>query len=280
MARNRKCPLEDVIDLSSRLSWKLNIMLAAFAYVALHLATQIKPQQPAGIGMMGSFVVKQMFITMAMFGQFVLPGAFLIAALISFIRSRKQVKIFNGVARQQKVRSLNTMSWREFEMLICEYFQRNGFKVTPTADGADGGIDIKLTMNGETYLVQCKQWRANRIGVQPVREFYGVMTAAGAVGGYFVISGEFTEEAVKFADGLNLSLIDGQKLLRIFSDMKSAGLINATASPVVQVAAPPICPKCRERMVKRVARKGANAGGEFWGCIRYPQCNGVRAIGF
>ncbi|MDZ4300868.1 MAG: hypothetical protein U1C13_04375 [Pseudomonas sp.] len=29
-------------------------------------------------------------------------------------------------------------------------------------------------------------------------------------------------------------------------------------------------------MVKRPARRGANAGGEFWGCSHYPKCRGTR----
>nr|WP_246295105.1 restriction endonuclease [Schlegelella koreensis] len=32
-------------------------------------------------------------------------------------------------------------------------------------------------------MVQCKQWRAFKVGVQVVSEFYGVMAAQGAVGG-------------------------------------------------------------------------------------------------
>jgi ssDNA-binding Zn-finger/Zn-ribbon topoisomerase 1 len=26
-------------------------------------------------------------------------------------------------------------------------------------------------------------------------------------------------------------------------------------------------------------RKGGNAGGEFWGCSKYPTCKGVRQLG-
>lgn len=37
-----------------------------------------------------------------------------------------------------------------------------------------------------------------------------------------------------------------------------------------------ICPKCGSRMVRRTARRGRNAGGQFWGCSRYPQCYGTR----
>lgn len=38
------------------------------------------------------------------------------------------------------------------------------------------------------------------------------------------------------------------------------------------------CPSCGSNMVRRVARKGANAGSEFWGCAMYPKCKGTRPI--
>jgi restriction system protein len=40
----------------------------------------------------------------------------------------------------------------------------------------------------------------------------------------------------------------------------------------------PLCPKCGEPMILRTARKGANAGSQFWGCRSYPKCKGVRQI--
>ena len=40
-------------------------------------------------------------------------------------------------------------------------------------------------------------------------------------------------------------------------------------------AGDPICPKCGSAMLKRSAKKGANAGNEFWGCSRYPGCRGI-----
>lgn len=36
------------------------------------------------------------------------------------------------------------------------------------------------------------------------------------------------------------------------------------------------CPKCGSEMVRRVAKRGANAGNAFWGCVKYPRCNGTR----
>lgn len=38
----------------------------------------------------------------------------------------------------------------------------------------------------------------------------------------------------------------------------------------------PTCPKCGKPMIKRVAKRGINAGNEFWSCSSYPECNGTR----
>ena len=35
------------------------------------------------------------------------------------------------------------------------------------------------------------------------------------------------------------------------------------------------CPDCNSEMVLRTARKGRNAGGQFWGCSNYPKCKGT-----
>jgi DNA-binding helix-hairpin-helix protein with protein kinase domain len=40
----------------------------------------------------------------------------------------------------------------------------------------------------------------------------------------------------------------------------------------------PTCPRCGTAMVRRTALRGPNAGGQFWGCSRYPHCKGTRNI--
>ena len=40
--------------------------------------------------------------------------------------------------------------------------------------------------------------------------------------------------------------------------------------------APPACPLCGKLMALRTARKGRNAGSQFWGCCGYPECKGTR----
>lgn len=39
-----------------------------------------------------------------------------------------------------------------------------------------------------------------------------------------------------------------------------------------------ICPKCGAAMVLRTAKRGANAGNQFWGCSNYPSCRSILPV--
>lgn len=52
----------------------------------------------------------------------------------------------------------------------------------------------------------------------------------------------------------------------------------ARSAPRVTAARTPSCPRCGSHMIRRLARRGRNAGGHFWGCSRYPNCRGTRNI--
>jgi len=42
--------------------------------------------------------------------------------------------------------------------------------------------------------------------------------------------------------------------------------------------AAPVCPKCGKPMALRTAKKGRNAGSQFWGCSGYPECKATRNL--
>jgi len=52
----------------------------------------------------------------------------------------------------------------------------------------------------------------------------------------------------------------------------------ATIKEKAQATDNPRCPKCGAEMRRQMAKKGRNAGNEFWGCINYPNCNGTLPI--
>ena len=59
------------------------------------------------------------------------------------------------------------------------------------------------------------------------------------------------------------------------SQPETTGAVKQVSSPSNE---PPICPKCGSRMVLRTARRGPNAGQQFYGCSNYPKCRGVIPI--
>lgn len=278
MPRQKTSPFEDIILLSSKLPWWACLTLALISYLVLH-AFASRP--PATINLQGQFgdaVVRQLITTLAMFAQIVIPGAFCIGALVSAITSFRQKKLYDDVASSPAGNALNEMRWEDFERLVGEYFRRKGFQVTREGgNGPDGGIDLVLRQSGETYLVQCKHWKAFKVGVQPVREFYGVLASRGAAGGYFVTSGIFTDEAIKFAQGLNIEIVEGDKLQEMIAS-KGRLVPCKTTEVYSPITTAPTCPKCGSEMIKRVARQGANSGKEFLGCVTYPKCNGIRPL--
>ena len=40
----------------------------------------------------------------------------------------------------------------------------------------------------------------------------------------------------------------------------------------------PACPNFRGQMTLRTAKEGRNAGSQFWGCTKYPACNGTQPV--
>lgn len=40
----------------------------------------------------------------------------------------------------------------------------------------------------------------------------------------------------------------------------------------------PSCPRCGKSMVLRTARKGSNAGSQFWGCSGFPSCKATKSV--
>ncbi|MDP1644948.1 MAG: restriction endonuclease [Thiobacillus sp.] len=278
MARRKQNLFEDVIEITSKLPWWVGVVLAIAAHIWLHSVAASEVTAVAQSGRMGDFVGQTLFKTLASVGQYLLPFAFLVGAAMSAYGRAKRQALHAQVAGSPDRGALNDMSWQQFEALVGEAFRRKGYSVTETGGGgADGGIDLVLKKEGETFLVQCKQWKAYKVSVTTVRELYGVMAAEGATGGFVVTSGVFTDEARAFAVGRNIELMDGKALLALIRGVgvsgKPAPVLQAVAS-----ASEPACPVCRSAMVKRTARRGANSGNAFWGCTQYPACKGTRQV--
>jgi len=159
MALQRTSPLEDLIAIASIFPWWISALLVPISYLVLHsIAT--RPIMPNALtpGQMGDAVATGLVTTLCMFGQFIF--AFGLAAIIFWIRSIKQRKLYETVKSRSDVAVLNEMTWEDFEVLVGEHYRRNGFQVSREGgNGPDGGVDLVLRKGKEKHLVQCKQWK-------------------------------------------------------------------------------------------------------------------------
>jgi len=278
--RNKDGSFDELISLISMFPWWVGALLAPICFV---LARAWAAQQHAAM-LANPNASSAVFHALATLLQYAVPAACVIGSIVSALRRRKRKALVAGVADASSADALSAMSWQEFELLVGEGFRQQGFDVEERGgSGADGGVDLVLRRGGEKFLVQCKQWRAQRVGVIVVRELYGVMAASGATGGFVVTSGRFTEEAQAFAKGRNVRLVDGGALFELLRSARPGAGTGPAAARAPQATAPstpaadpaPRCPRCAGPMVRREARKGPNAGAAFWGCSAFPKCRGT-----
>ncbi len=272
----RTSPIEDLLTLVARMPWPVGVALAIASFIGLRVFLHSQAVTVSDPSDLAHIAFSSAATTLAMVGQFILPGLFLIAALASFFKQRKRGAIFQA-ASSEPTHGVAVLNWSEFETLVAELFRHRGFSVSHSGRaGPDGGVDIELKRGAETYLVQCKHWRARKVPVMTVRELYGAMTAAQAAGGFVVTSGTFTADAGRFADGRNIELVDGHTLARFLAQHGEPSLGGEL--PIETSSAPVDCPKCGATMVNRVAKKGLSSGNRFWGCPKFPACRGTRPL--
>jgi restriction system protein len=167
---------------------------------------------------------------------------------------------------------LKHLEWRRFEELCVAYYEALGLKTRIERTGTEGGIDIVLyeTRSDEPIaLARCKAWEPYSVGVKPVRELRRAATDAQALEGVLLTAGKFSQEAVDYAAGEGVRLIDGAALLEMIRALppeEAAGLLRFATEGDFST---PTCPFCSIKMVQRQSTKD---GWKFWGCPNYPAC--------
>jgi restriction system protein len=274
MARRKKdSPLEVLLDFAANVSWKVSIPLAIISYIGFHYVAGLPLTPPKDLNALSDSIYRSFFVSFSKVFQYIIPLVFIVGAGVSIFKSKVRSKLLDHQSSMETIRS---MSWQEFELLVGEAFKRKGFDVRENGGGgADGGIDLILSKNGKKSIVQCKRWKTFSIGVPLIRELYGVMTAERANDCIFVSSGNYTAEARLFAEGKPIWLIDGSELLDLVSSVQVQPNISQSNIIIQSQSVNPKCPLCGSDMVKRMAKKGANAGSEFFGCSKFPKCRGT-----
>ena len=239
-------------DLLFQAPWWVSVITSAITYLLMgHLLPSIETDNQ-----LINMVFKALAVPAPYFAIFIL-----LIAPFSFFNARRKAKQLDA---QKSIETIRQLHWRNFEELVAEAYRRQGYRVTEGGFGADGGIDLELRKGDERVIVQCKQWKAQKVGVSVVREMFGVLTASNADKVIVICSGKFTQQAIDFASDKPIELLSGNELLSLIKDVQAEPIIE----PIQQAS----CPSCGSELVERQAKRGTNAGNTFLGCSSFPKC--------
>lgn len=133
--------------------------------------------------------------------------------------------------------------------------------------------DIRVIKRDRTYATVRDIWDKNpdAVEVEKIDKLYERLKKLTNV-----------DEAVKVSHVANIEkkykkpekIVDSNPIVEIDTETKSEQRGEAQAMQTTDL----FCPKCGGRMILRIARKGANAGNQFYGCENFPKCRFVKNI--
>lgn len=305
---------DKLLDWSATLPWWLVGAFAILLFAVLNAMGQSAYLPSAGRDTGYPPAHHDLLRAMASNAQFAVPEMLLVIGAASYWRRRQRQRLLQKTASNPAEDALHHMSWQDFKLLVGEAFRLKGYEVDEVGRGGpEEGMDLVLWKNDQKAVVQCKQWRSYRAGVEVVRELIGVMQAIGADAGFLVTSGTFSPSARQFAAGQHVMLLDGQALRELIAQVQRAqasktprsapaptpldaagplasrhGEVQPPIDPAVLLALAqareaviPSCPHCKRAMQRHSAKPGSPGTPgipSFWGCTAYPACRGTRPL--
>jgi restriction system protein len=112
------------------------------------------------------------------------------------------------------------LDYKKFERITAIIFEKLEYKTKVIGGAGDWGIDIIARRDEKKIFIQCKNME--KVSPNLIREFYGsvVDDLGEEAKGFFVTTGEFTQDGKEFAKTRKkpIELIDGLELEKIFKN--------------------------------------------------------------
>lgn len=191
----------------------------------------------------------------------------------------------SGSSEDRIKNQLQQMNSSDFEELVAEVWESEGYDTTVTKGSGDRGIDVEATRElpvSQLILIQAKRYtEGNKLGSDDVRTYatlYQQEPDADSV--VIVTSGSITSEAKSLADDLNVKLLDGDSLAKIvaksqtdlfsligsqYADQTKQAATNKTSTS--QSVESITCPDCQSGKViqkENIVGKCTYCGKKFW----------------
>lgn len=123
---------------------------------------------------------------------------------------------------------LQGMDDYDFEHLIADLWERQGWRATVKQQSVDRGVDVVAERDDpfpQKWLIQAKCY-SNTVGGPEVRQYVSLQHRPGVDGAIVVSSGPFSKQARQEEKDHNLKLIDGDALVSLIRDTDSYDLVD------------------------------------------------------
>lgn len=128
--------------------------------------------------------------------------------------------LLNGlVTRFSRTDTDNDEISLDFERFVAKLWRMHyGGKTSVTRANADFGVDIEYREGEDLYLGQVKCYSLeNKVDFEPLAVIHSQIVKQGAKGGFVVTTSDFTANAKKYAQGLELELVNGPQLIELWA---------------------------------------------------------------
>ncbi len=136
-------------------------------------------------------------------------------AVIAAMAAWRQLKAPSGARVARTLDAVRAMPWSDFAVALEDGFRRDGYAVS-RVDGPDA--DFEITKAGRRALVSGKRWKVARAGVEPLKALIGAKDSRDAHECVYVLAGELTDNARRFAVEKRIRLIQGPELAKLMPD--------------------------------------------------------------
>ena len=128
----------------------------------------------------------------------------------------------SGIDATQLRRAMQDMDPYEFEHLVADVWEFQGYETRVSRESNDRGVDVvayKETPYPEKVVIQAKRYGdSNTVGSPEVQQYASLLPQEDADAVVIVTSGSFTQQARDVSHQLNVKLIDGADLCGLIAE--------------------------------------------------------------
>ncbi len=149
-----------------------------------------------------------------------------------------------GIPKSDWRKAFNKISCKHFDFVLCD---SKDLSVQCVIELNDNSHSLKSRKERDVFLAEACSSAGLPLIQIPAKSAYSVKE-------------------------INNLLVQHIALQTVINNKNSDQLMSKTGSDT------PVCLKCSSQLVRRVAKKGAHAGNEFWACSAYPKCRYIEAV--